>query len=60
VLISHYFLHQANANDRKKAVAKRYINMTMPTVQRDIDLVCSDDRSAIDDYALIAGPVPAA
>jgi len=58
VIIGHLFLRQANANDRKKAVARRFINMNMPTVKRDIDLVCSDDRTALDDYDLIAGPVP--
>jgi alkylation response protein AidB-like acyl-CoA dehydrogenase len=60
VLIGHLFLHQANANDRKKAVARRFITLNAPTIKRDIDLVCSDDRSALDNYELIAGPVPAA
>lgn len=60
VLIGHLFLKQAMENDRKKAVAKRFITMTAPTIKRDIDLVCSDDRSAIDQYELIAGPVPEA
>lgn len=58
VLIGHLFLRQANVNDRKKAVARRFITMNMPTLKRDIDMVRSDDRSAIDDYELIAGPVP--
>lgn len=58
VLIGHLFLRQANANNRKKAVARQFITTNMPTLKRDIDMVCSDDRSAIDDYELIAGPVP--
>ncbi len=60
VLIGHYFLQQASVNERKKVVAKRFINLGMPTLRRDIELVCSDDRSALDEYATIAGPVPAA
>lgn len=60
VIIGHLLLQQAKANDRKKAVARRFIAMNAPTIERDINLVCSDDRSAIDSYELIAGPVPAA
>lgn len=60
VLIGHLLLQQAAACDRKKAVARRFITLGAPTIKRDIDLVCSDDRSAIDNYELIAGPVPAA
>jgi len=58
VIIGHLFLRQANASERKKAVARRFLAMSMPTIKRDIDLVCSDDRSAVDEYELIAGPVP--
>ena len=60
VLIGHLLLDHARASEHKKAVARRFIRMGMITAQRDIDMVCSDDRSAIDDYQVIAGPVPAA
>jgi alkylation response protein AidB-like acyl-CoA dehydrogenase len=60
VLIGHLLLDQARVNDHKKAVARRFINLGMVTAKRDIELVCSEDRSAIDEYQTIAGPVPAA
>ncbi|MBI4582351.1 MAG: acyl-CoA dehydrogenase family protein, partial [Planctomycetes bacterium] len=60
VLIGHLLLRQAVVSERKKAVARRFITLGLPMVKRDIELVCSDDRSALDDYQTIAGPVPAA
>jgi alkylation response protein AidB-like acyl-CoA dehydrogenase len=60
VLIGHLLLDQARVNDHKKAVARRFINLGMVTAKRDIELVCSEDRSALDEYQSIAGPVPAA
>jgi 3-(methylthio)propanoyl-CoA dehydrogenase len=60
VLIGHLLLNQARVNDHKKAVARRFISLGMLTAKRDIDWVCSDDRSALDEYQTIAGPVPAA
>jgi hypothetical protein len=60
ILVGHFLLAQAVKSERKRAVAQRFINTSVPTVQRDVELVCSGDRSALDDYAAIAGPVPAA
>jgi len=58
VLIGHLFLKQGAVNDRKKALAKRYIETSLPTVRRDLELILSGDQSAISDYELIAGPPP--
>ena len=59
VICGHLLLGQAKANERKKAVARRFISMSLPTLKRDIELVCSGDTAAISEYDTIAGPVPA-
>jgi 3-(methylthio)propanoyl-CoA dehydrogenase len=58
VIIGHLFIAQAAHNHRKKAVARRFIETQLPRIRCDIDLVLSGDRSPLDDYANLAGPVP--
>ncbi len=58
VLIGHLFLQQAIDNERKLSVAQRFINTNMPTLRRDIELVCSGDTSATQQFDTIAGPPP--
>jgi hypothetical protein len=63
VLIGHLLLKQATApvgGERKHMVARRFIEMNLPGLQRDITLVCTGDRSALDGFETFAGPVPAA
>ena len=60
VLVGHLFVRQAVADERKKRVARRFIETSLPVVRRDIERVCSGDKSAVEEYATIAGPVPAA
>jgi len=56
VIIGHLLLKQASVNDRKKSVARRFIEMGLPTLRRDLELVGSGDASAIQEFDLIAGP----
>ncbi|MHC4442150.1 MAG: acyl-CoA dehydrogenase family protein [Planctomycetota bacterium] len=56
VLIGHLLCRQAAENERKRFVAQRFIETSMPTIRRDIDMVCSGDRSAVEHYEAIAGP----
>jgi alkylation response protein AidB-like acyl-CoA dehydrogenase len=58
VLVGHFLLQQAAKNDRKKSVARRFIDSRMADLRRDIDLVCSGDTSPLSEYDLLAGPVP--
>ena len=60
VLIGHLLLGQAAANERKRRVARRFIESSLPTLRRDIELVCSGDKSVLEDYDTLAGPPPAA
>lgn len=58
VLCGHLLLRQAESNERKRHVARRFIMTSLPSIRRDIELVCSGDRSALDEYQTLAGPVP--
>jgi hypothetical protein len=58
VLIGHLFLSQATANERKKAVARRFISKGLPEIRRDAELICSGDTAPLLEYDVLAGPVP--
>jgi len=68
VLIGHLLLQQAatkkpalaQAVERKRALARRYIESSQPTIRRDIALVCSGDTAVLDEMELLAGPPKAA
>jgi len=56
VLIGHLFLRQAEDNDRKGLVARRFIERELLTLRRDIDLVRSGDQTPLEQFEPIAGP----
>ncbi|MCP4590226.1 MAG: acyl-CoA dehydrogenase [bacterium] len=56
VLIGHLFLRQAEDSQRKRLVAQRFIDREMPTLRRDLELVCSGDRAPLEHFDAIAGP----
>ena len=64
MLIGHLLLQQAGSTkapggaERKKLVARRFIDTNLPTVERDILLLCSGDTSALTDFETLAGPPP--
>ena len=58
VIIGHLLLRQARVNERKRRVARRFIESGAPTLERDIALVLSGDKSVLDQYETLAGPVP--
>ncbi|MCL2645842.1 MAG: acyl-CoA dehydrogenase family protein [Phycisphaerales bacterium] len=58
VIVGHLFLGQAVNNDHKKAVAHRFIETRLADLRANCDLIYSGDTSAMDQYALLAGPVP--
>jgi hypothetical protein len=60
VLIGHLLLQQATANDRKGLVARRFIEPSIATLRRDMTLLCSGDKSALEDFETLAGPPAAA
>lgn len=58
ILVGHLFLQQAAKNDRKKAIARRFIDTRVPVINSDVEMICSGDRAPMEQYDLIAGPVP--
>ena len=59
-LVGHLFLRQAETNERKQRVARRYIESSLPSIRRDIALVCSGDTSVLEELETLAGPPPTA
>jgi alkylation response protein AidB-like acyl-CoA dehydrogenase len=55
IIIGHLFLAQAAENDRKKVVARRFIDQHLPKIRADVDLICSGDETPIKELNLIAG-----
>jgi hypothetical protein len=60
IVVGHLFLGQAAANDRKKRVVRRYLQRDLPVLKSNLEQIRTGDATALDEYALIAGPVPAA
>jgi alkylation response protein AidB-like acyl-CoA dehydrogenase len=60
VICGHLFLGQAVKCDRKKVVAKRYIAKGLAQMQADLAIVHSGDTTPMDEYQLLAGPIPSA
>jgi alkylation response protein AidB-like acyl-CoA dehydrogenase len=48
----------ADQRCRKQRVARRYVDVEMAKAGLNCDLICTGDRAALDEYALLAGPVP--
>ena len=58
VLCGHYLIGQAITCDRKKRVAKLYIEKKRPMVTANCAVIKNGNAQEIEDYELIAGPVP--
>jgi hypothetical protein len=60
VVVGHLFLGQAASNDRKKTVVRRYLQRDLPALKSNLEQIQAGDTTLLDEYALLAGPVPAA
>jgi 3-(methylthio)propanoyl-CoA dehydrogenase len=60
IIIGHLFLGQGAVNERKKRVARRFIERDMAVLRMNHEMILSGDASDTEEYSLIAGPVPAA
>jgi len=56
VIIGHLLLGQATRDDRKKRVARRFIQHQMPVLRMNCQQILSGDSTPLDEYALLAGP----
>jgi alkylation response protein AidB-like acyl-CoA dehydrogenase len=60
LIVGHLFLGQAAVNERKLRVAHRFIASQLPILKMNCEQVLSGNSAPIDEFQLIAGPVPAA
>jgi hypothetical protein len=58
VIVGHLLLEQATENDRKKRVARRFIHSRLPVLRMNCEQVLAGDATPLDEYELLAGPVP--
>lgn len=58
VIVGHLFLGQATKSDRKKRVARRFIDSRLPVLRMNCELVMSGDTAPVEEYEILAGPVP--
>jgi len=59
VIIGHLLLGQGAVNERKKQVARRFIQREMSILRTNCEQVLTGDTTPLDAYELLAGPVPA-
>jgi alkylation response protein AidB-like acyl-CoA dehydrogenase len=59
-IMGHLLLHQAAKSDRKKRVARRYIESELASLRMKCEQIRSGDTSPLDDYEVLAGAVPTA
>jgi 3-(methylthio)propanoyl-CoA dehydrogenase len=60
VLVGHLLLSQGAACERKKRVARRFIARELPILRMNCEQIHAGDMAAIEEYAVLAGPVPVA
>jgi alkylation response protein AidB-like acyl-CoA dehydrogenase len=59
VVIGHLFIAQGAKDERKKRVARRFIERELPLLKMNCEIILAGDASPTEEYALLAGPVPA-
>lgn len=57
-IVGHLLLGQATAWDRKRRVARRFIQTRLPELEAKCRQVLSGDMSPLNEYEVLAGPVP--
>jgi len=58
VIVGHLFLGQAAASQRKRRVARRFIASQLPVLEMNCRQVLAGDASPLEEFELLAGPVP--
>jgi len=59
LIVAALFCDHATASETKLTVATRWLSMKLPQFHADRECIHSGDRSVIEDFETIAGPVPA-
>jgi len=58
LIVAALFCDQAAAGDAKKAVLRRWLADKMPEIRRNREMICSGDLSVVEQFEVLAGPVP--
>ena len=58
IYIGYLLMDGARFSNRKAVIAKRWLQRIIPQGQSALKLIASGDRSTIDKYDLLVGPVP--
>lgn len=58
LIVGHLFLGQASRSQRKQHVARRFIETNLPILRMHCHRILARDTSPLDDYEILAGPVP--
>ena len=58
IVVGHLLLGQGDVDDRKKRVVRRYLQRELPILRMNCEQILSGDMTPLDEYALLAGPVP--
>ena len=58
IICGHLLLGQGAKNERKRRVARRFITSRMPTLRMNCEQILSGDAAPLEEYELLAGPVP--
>ncbi len=60
IIVGHLLLAQGSRNERKKRVARRFIDRQLPVLEMNCRQIHAGDMAAMEEYATLAGPVPVA
>jgi hypothetical protein len=59
VICGHLLIGQGVNSERKRRVARRFIETRMPLLRMNCEQVLAGDMTPLEEYELLAGPVPA-
>ena len=60
IIVGHLLLAQGAKNERKKRVARRFIERELSVLRMNCEQIHAADMAPMEEYALLAGPVPSA
>jgi hypothetical protein len=58
LIVGHLLLGQAVQNQRKQRVARRFIQSQLSVLKMNCEQILSGDTTPVEEYDLLAGPVP--
>ncbi len=59
LIVGYLFCRDARFDLARLPIAKRWVNVRLPRIRMLREMILSGDRSSMEDFAALAGPVPA-